>query len=226
MINPPDLPPLRPPQRGSLHQRVFAWATARGMDGYENAAEARKQALFGDLHGLILEIGPGPGPNLPYFPAGASWIGVEPNPFMHPYLRRTLSRLGRAEANYRIDGGDAQGIRLPAADESVDAVVATLVLCSVPDQAATLREILRVLKPGGRFAFIEHVAAPRGTRLRTFQNAIQPLWTPIGGGCHPNRETWETIAQAGFAQVKLEHYRFSGGGPVSPHIAGVAVKGI
>ena len=224
MDRPPDFPPLRPPQRGSLHQRVFAWATARSMEDYESAAEVRKKTLFGGLHGLILEIGPGPGPNLPYFPANVRWIGVEPNPFMHPYLRRTLRALGRAEADFRIDGGDPQGVRLPAADASVDAVVATLVLCSVPDQAATLREVLRVLKPGGRFAFIEHVAAPQGTRLRAFQNAIQPLWSPLGGGCHPNRETWQAIAQAGFAQVDLEHYRYSGGGPASPHIAGVAVK--
>jgi len=81
-----------------------------------------------------------------------------------------------------------------------------------------------VLKPGGRYVFIEHVAAPQGSRLRRTQNRIQPLWSLIGDGCHPNRETWESIQRAGFAHVELEHYQYSGGGPVAPHIAGMAIK--
>ena len=103
-------------------------------------------------------------------------------------------------------------------------MVGTLVLCSVPRPQESLREILRVLKPGGKFVFIEHVAAPHGTTLRAFQNFIQPLWTLVGEGCRPNRETWETISQAGFAKVEIEHYCYPTGGPVAPLIAGTAVK--
>jgi SAM-dependent methyltransferase len=196
-----------------------------GGESYEQVTGARKRALFGDLHGDILEIGPGTGPNLRYFPADVRWVGVEPNPFMYPHLLEAIRAAGRPAGQFRIESGDPDGVHLPAGDASLDAVVATLVLCSVPDPPASLLEILRVLKPGGRFVFIEHVAARRGSRMRSFQNLIQPLWTLVGDGCHPNRETWESIARAGFARVEIEHYRYPTGGPGAPHIAGTAVKG-
>jgi SAM-dependent methyltransferase len=210
-------------RRGGLIQRLFAWTTAH-QDNYEAAMAARKRALFGDLHGAILEIGPGAGANLRYYPADVRWVGVEPNPFMHPYLEKSIRELQRPADNFRIDPGDPLGVHLPAEDESVDAAVCTLVLCSVPHPEDSLQEILRVLKPGGRFAFIEHVAAPRGTRLRASQDFFQPLWTLLADGCHPNRETWLAISLAGFVRVELEHFR-SSGGLAGPHIAGTAVKG-
>lgn len=212
------------PPSHSLRKRLFAWAMARSGTAYEAANEARKRALFGSLHGAILEIGPGAGSNLRFYQPDAQWTGVEPNPYMHPYLLRTIQSLGRPMERYHIDSGDSRGIRLPAEDASVDAVVSTLVMCSVPNPEDSLQEILRVLKPGGRFAFIEHVAAPPGTRRRRVQDFIQPLWSWIGDGCHPNRETWRTIQGAGFARVELEHYVSDGGGLASPHIAGTAVK--
>jgi len=218
----PQSSPYRP---GTLRQRLCAWMMTHGMDEYDEATEARKRALFGSLHGDVLEIGPGTGPNLRFFPADIRWVGVEPNPFMYPHLIEAIRCVGMHDGRFRIEQGDAAGVRLPAGDASVDAVVSTLVLCSVAHPAATLQEILRVLKPGGRFVFIEHVAARRGSGLRSFENLIQPLWTLVGDGCHPNRETWEIITRAGFANVKIEHYRYPGAGPVSPHIAGTAVKG-
>jgi SAM-dependent methyltransferase len=230
-MNPDDLhlTAHRPaPRQAGLRQRLFAYMMAHSGKTYEAGSAARKQALLGDLHGRVLEIGPGAGPNLRYYAADVEWIGVEPNPFMHPYLRQAIRDLGRAEERFCIDPGDARGGRLPAGDASLDAVVSTLVLCSVPNVEETLREVLRVLKPGGRFVFIEHVAAPHGTRLRTLQNVIQPLWSLVGDGCHPNRETWDAIARAGFAQVEIDHYRYPGAGPASPdgpHIAGQARKG-
>lgn len=137
---------------------------------------------------------------------------------MHPYLRRQAERLGR---EIEIRQGAAE--RLDVKDASVDAVVSTLVLCSVTDQPATLAEVLRVLRPGGRFVFLEHVAAPRGTWRRLFQRALRPLWSMLGDGCQPDRETWRAIEQAGFAQVTCDHFRV----PVpivSPHVAGWATK--
>jgi len=109
----------------------------------------------------VLEIGPGAGPNLAYFSPHIRWVGIEPNPFMHPYLRRQAERLNRT-----VEIRDASAERVPLQDNSVDAVVSTLVLCSVKDVSGALQEILRVLRPGGRFVFIEHVAAPPGTWLR------------------------------------------------------------
>jgi SAM-dependent methyltransferase len=214
------------PRHNQIHQRLFAWMLAQGAKKYDATSAARKQALLGNLHGTILEIGPGTGPNLRYYPAGIDWVGIEPNPFMHFYLQQSIRALGGAAGRFRIESGDPAGSRLPALDNSVDAVVSTLVLCSTPHPEQNLQEILRVLKPGGCFVFIEHVAAPRGTRLRALQNFIQPLWTRVADGCHPNRETWETITQAGFGQVDFEHFRVPGGGPAGPHIAGVAIKGI
>ena len=212
------------PRRAGPWKHLFAWVMAHGVRTIDTVLEPRKCSLLSGLHGDILEIGPGTGPNLSYLPRDVRWVGVEPNPFMHPYLRESLRRNGFSPEQTRIDPGDPRGVRLPAADCSLDAVIDTHVLCSVPDPAGSLAEILRVLKPGGVFVFIEHVAAPRGSTLRAFQNVLQPAWTLCGEGCHPNRETWEAISKAGFGRVELEHFRYPGAGLVSPHISGRAVK--
>lgn len=201
------------------YQRFHAHLMEQGKRSYEPLVRERKQALFGNLRGTVLEIGPGAGPNLAYYPRDVRWIGVEPNPHMHPYLHAEASRHGLP---IELRAGTAEA--LPVEDGSVDAVVSTLVLCSVADVARTLAEVRRVLRPGGRFVFVEHVAAPTGTALRTFQNLVQPLWTPLADGCHPNRETWASIEGAGFADVRLDHFRLPTG-PAGPHIGGVAVRG-
>lgn len=206
------------PGRKGLYHRVHALFMANGTERYEQIVAQRKRALFSDLHGTVLEIGPGAGPNLRYYPADATWIGVEPNLHMHPYLRQEAERLGRS---ITIETGTAD--RLPAPDSSVDAVVSTLVLCSVPDQAATLAEIRRVLKPGGRFLFIEHVAAPPGTRLRRVQGLIRPLWSAFADGCHPDRDTGAALDAAGFKRVRYQPFTIPA--PIiGPHIMGVATK--
>jgi ubiquinone/menaquinone biosynthesis C-methylase UbiE len=202
------------------YKRFFAWLMATGGDGYEQAMASRKQALFADLQGELLEIGPGSGVNLRYVPPQAHWRGVEPNPYMHPYLEAEAQRLG---LNVDILPTSAEHLDLP--DNSLDGVISTLVLCSVPNLAATLDEIYRVLKPGGTFYFIEHVAAPSGTLLRKVQDGIRPVWQILGEGCQPNRETGEAIAAAGFAQVSYEDFKAPIPVPiVQPHIMGVAVK--
>lgn len=207
------------PQGGSgWYKRVFAWIMAHGATEYESAVSDRKQALFANLHGDVLEIGPGTGPNLPYYPQDIHWIGIEPNPYMHSYLKKEADRLG---LNIDLRFGSAE--RLDAEDNSMDAVVSTLVLCSVPNLPGTLQEVLRVLKPGGRFLFIEHVAAPKGTLLRRAQSGVKPIWKAIGDGCNPDRETWVALENAGFESVNCQHFQ----APVpivSPHIVGVATK--
>jgi ubiquinone/menaquinone biosynthesis C-methylase UbiE len=108
-------------------------------------------------------------------------------------------------------------------DNSVDNVVATLVLCTVPDQVESLKEIYRILKPGGRLIFIEHVASPRGTVMRVIQTLIKPFWKIVADGCHPDRETLEAIRGAGFSDVTSESFKIFNTF-VSPHIAGMARK--
>ncbi len=202
----------------SLYQKLFAHGLALGDDAQHRIYGEKKRRLFADLHGTIVEIGPGTGVNLPYLPEGIRWIGLEPNPHLHDFLREELA--GRdLDAEIRTD--PAQDTGLP--DASADAVISTLVLCSVPDLDATLAELARILKPGGTFFFIEHVAADDGSWLRWFQEGISPAWQWMADGCHPNRNTGEALKAAGFSSVEYE--RFDAPLPVvRPHIIGRAVK--
>ncbi len=199
-------------------KHFHAWLMARVSGRYERLVEDRKRRLLGAIEGDVLEIGPGTGANLRYFSRGARWTGVEPNPFMHSYLRRTAARLSLL-TDLRLCGGET----LPASNASADAVVGTLVLCSVTNPEAVLREIVRVLKPGGRFFFVEHVAAPAGTRLRDMQRLFRPLWRALADGCRIDRDTAALIERAGFHEVFHEEFRLPLG-LMAPHIAGFAVK--
>ncbi|MBE8986906.1 class I SAM-dependent methyltransferase [Nostoc sp. LEGE 12450] len=202
----------------NFDKRFFAWIIAQSSSTYDKIVGDRKRSLFANLQGKVLEIGPGTGPNLPYYPKDIHWIGIEPNPHMHSYLQKQAKKLG---LNIDLRIGNAEW--LDAEDNSIDTVVSTLVLCSVPNIDYTLQAILRVLKPGGRFLFIEHVAASKGTVLREVQSAICPIWKVIGDGCHPDRETLIALENAGFSSVNYE--RFDAQLPiVSPHIIGVATK--
>ena len=202
-----------------IRQRVFAWALARFNKRYEQFAVKYKEKLFADLSGVVLEIGPGTGANLRYFvQPGIRWIGVEPNRFMEPYLEKEAKRLG-----IQIDLRTGLAHELPAEDNSVDVVAGTLVLCCVRDPQLSLKEVIRVLKPGGRFLFIEHVAAPRGTWLRFLQGCVRPIWSQLGDGCHPDRETWLALEAAGFDKLTYERV-VAPSLIVSPQIVGVAVK--
>jgi len=205
-------------RRARWYRRTHARILAQGNPGYERMVADRKRALFRDISGTVLEIGPGGGVNFPYYPPGTRWIGVEPNAFLHGILREKGQDLG-----IEADFGTGVAERIDAPDESVDAVVSTLVLCSVGDVRQSLREVLRVLRPGGRFYFVEHVAAPRGTRLRRVQEFMRPAWGLFTDGCRPDRETWADIEAAGFAHVDYEPLRL----PipiVGPHIVGTATK--
>jgi Methylase involved in ubiquinone/menaquinone biosynthesis len=199
-----------------LYQKLFAHGLALGDDAQHRIYGARKRQLFAGLEGTVVEIGPGTGVNLPYLPDGLRWIGLEPNPHMHDFLREQLA--GRPlDATLRTD--PAQDTGLP--DACADVVVSTLVLCSVPSLDDTLAELRRILKPGGRLLFIEHVAAPHDTWLYTLQRGIRPVWTRLADGCHPDRETGRALQRAGFSSVSFD--RFDTGLPVvSPHVMGVA----
>lgn len=205
-------------EQHGLRKRIFAWALYRFNERYEREMARRKSTLLGGLTGTVVEIGPGSGPNLRYYARTVRWIGMEPSPYMRAYLEREVERIG---ITAELRNGTAEAIACP--DDSADAVVSTLVLCSVPDLRRSLAEILRVLKPGGRFLFIEHVAAGPGTRLRHWQRRLRPCFHYFADGCNPERETSRAIESAGFAEVRIEH--FDGPVPiVRPHIAGVAIK--
>ena len=169
----------------------------------------RKEALFGPLRGRVLDIGAGTGVNRRYLGPGVEWVPLEPEPRMHRFLRAK-------DPAATILTARAEEIPLP--DASVDAVIGSLVLCSVDDPARVLGEIRRVLKPQGVFAFVEHVAAPPGSRERWWQDRVQPVWSRVCGGCCPNRETLASVGAAGFVG---ESERFRVRLPiVAPHVAG------
>lgn len=205
------------------YKRCFAAFMAHGDGTQERLYGDRKRDLFADVRGTVVEIGPGTGVNLPYLPEHVRWIGVEPNPHMHPYVREKADDLGR---DVELYAATLQDLALETA--SVDTVISTLVLCSVPDLDATLEEVHRVLAPGGRFVFLEHVAAPSGSLLRGVQRGIKPIWRALGDGCRPDRETGAALQRAGFDAVTYERFPVAPSFPpfsiIKPHIAGVATK--
>jgi SAM-dependent methyltransferase len=208
---------VTPTARGS-RERLRAWALARLDDHCERAVAERKRALMGSLHGRILEIGPGPGVNLGYYPPDIDWIGIESNLSCYPGIRAEAERRGmRIELRAASAGG------LDAEDASMDAVVSMFALCTVKDPARTLGEVLRILRPGGKFVFMEHVAAPAGTSLRLVQRASRSCWARFAGGCLPDADTLPLIQAAGFSRI--DYAAFSIPVPlISPHVAGAAIR--
>lgn len=205
--------------RRGLRQRFFAWMhAAEAPADYDEIIAPYKRSLLGNLSGTVLEIGAGTGENFPFYAPGIQWIGIEPNAFMHPPL---LDAAKRYNINGELKAATAE--QMPFENNSADAVVSTLVLCSVSDQAQVLGEILRVLKPGGKFVFIEHVAAPEHSRERRMQKLVKPVWRALADGCEPDRDTAAAVRRAGFSSVEITPFATSLW-LASPHIAGTAIK--
>ena len=182
--------------------------------------EALEVSVVASVRGVVLEIGPGTGANFDDLPNDITWIGLEPD---DDSLRRLRSRARRFSRDSRVIEGVAEHI--PLDDDSVDTVLSTLVLCSVEDPALVLSEIRRVLRPGGRFAFFEHVVAKPGTPARLVQRIESLRRRRKTGECDTMRDTLGAI-QAEFDQVDVTPYRV-GRIPLlrMPHIAGWAGGG-
>ncbi len=177
---------------------------------HEPMVAERKRALFAGLSGDVLEIGAGNGVNLQYLPSEVKWTGYEPN----RYLAAKIAVPEGGELIVDYYKGQA-GV--------YDAVICSLVLCSVQNASEVLAGLYRCLRPGGRLLFIEHVAAVRGTRLRVAQDRWLPIWRCCAGGCHPNRETGSLIEAAGF-EMKWRDYFDLPLWLAGPHLIGEAVK--
>lgn len=159
----------------------------------------RRRALLVGAHGRVLEVGAGTGVNLGLYGADVDeLVLVEPAEGMASRLRARA-----AESQFATEVVSASATKLPFADSSFDAVVATLVLCSVSDPARALAELRRVLRPGGVLLFLEHVRS-RNPRLARWQDRLTPFQKLVGGGCHPNRDTLGAIERAGFVVAGLE----------------------
>jgi ubiquinone/menaquinone biosynthesis C-methylase UbiE len=188
-----------------LQHPRFARAYARAVErmNRRGATEHRRRILAG-LHGTVIEIGAGDGSAFALYPPAVTHVlALEPD----DYLRSlALNRAVTAPVKVTVIPGAAE--RIPADDGSADAVVASLVLCSVADQAAVLAEIRRVLHPGGTLAFYEHVRSERPV-LAAVEDLLTPAWQRLAGGCHPNRDTLGAITAAGFTVRDSQRFGFA-----------------
>lgn len=194
--------------------RWFAAAYDRMTASAERGPVGRaRRELLAPLSGDVVEIGAGTGANFEHYPQGVRVTALEPDPHMLKRARARLDTLGRTDIDLRLEPAES----LPFPDASFDVAVSTLVLCTVADPAASLAEIRRVLRPGGRLVFIEHV---RGTGLLgRLQDVIRPVWSWGGAGCQINRTTEATMRTAGFSPDVTARMKPM---PLLPMIAGTA----
>ena len=183
-----------PTSRRAAHP-VFAFLFAGVAAIGERTGYGRhRAAALADARGRLLIVGLGPGHDLAHLPAGVtSVVAVEPEPSMRG---RAARRVRRTAVPTSLVGAVAE--RLPLPDDSVDAALVTLVLCSVSDPAAAAAELFRVLRPGGTLHVLEHVHAAPGSWLRPVQDRVDPLWTRLAAGCHVTRDTRRVLTDAGF----------------------------
>lgn len=180
--------------------------------------------LLSTLKGSVLEVGTGTGFNLPHYPQAVTHL-VLSEPDKH--MQAALLRKRGADIDARMEVATASVDDLPMEDASFDAVVSTLVLCSAANPACALAEIFRVLRPGGQFAFLEHVAADQRADARRYkwQGRIEPIWRRVMDNCHLRRETELYIKEAGFDIDWIQRERIPKAPPwVCPSVRGVARK--
>jgi ubiquinone/menaquinone biosynthesis C-methylase UbiE len=169
-----------------------------------------RQRVTSHAHGRVLEIGIGSGLNLPFYgPQLQELVGVEPSERL---LEMARGAAIASKVPLTLLRGSAESI--PIEDGTIDTVVTTWTLCSIPDAGRALAELRRVLKPGGQLLFAEHGLAPE-ERVRKWQHRLTPAWKKIGGGCHLNRPIRSLVESAGFEIVELETGYLKGPKPMT-----------
>lgn len=178
----------------------------------------RKQVVTG-LEGVVLEVGFGSGLNVPLYPSTVTRVlAIDP---ATAGRKIAAKRVGESTVPVEYVGLDGQN--LPLEDDSVDHVLVTWTLCTIPDVDTALHEMRRVLRPGGKLHFVEHGLAPQPGVAR-WQDRLTPLQKRIGGGCHLNRPIEQLIKNAGFELEELENFFVKGPKPFSYMYRGVGVS--
>lgn len=202
--------------------RWFAAYWNRAVRFESESVKRMRQHTLSGLAGRVLEIGCGNGANFAYYPGSVTeLIATEPDPHMLKDARKKA-----ASASIPVVVKQALADDLPFGDCEFDAVVSTLVLCSVPNQGSALREALRVLKPAGELRFFEHVRYEDGAGA-WLQDRLAPAWAWLGAGCRPNRDTESAIVESGFKIQRIVRTTLAPPIPplcvTRPAILGVAV---
>lgn len=192
-----DLSAFQHPRFARMYERISNEAESRGT------AEHRDRLLAG-LSGRVIEVGAGNGLNFGHYPDGVTEVvAVEPE---HRLRALAEEAAGGARVPVRVLAGHAD--ELPVEDDSFDAAVVSLVLCSVPAVGNALAELRRVLRVGGVLRFFEHVRSDNRWRA-LFQDAVTPLWSRVAGGCHLNRDTTAALRNAGFEIERRERFSYA-----------------
>lgn len=195
-------------EHNGWYNKVFSAAYDPLMSAVEkNALSGRRQVLLGNLAGKVLEIGCGTGINFEFYSDKADVLALEPSDAMRAQAETRAA--GKNAAHIRVEPWLLEDPKLAAEYPagSFDAAVCTLVLCTVPDPAATLAEIRRYLKPGGRLVALEHVRA-KSDAGQWVQNLMNPFWRHLAEGCHLNRDTHTAILSAGFRSLEKSDFDY------------------
>ncbi|HEY9080511.1 class I SAM-dependent methyltransferase [Magnetovibrio sp.] len=183
-------------------------------------ASRERQQLIPQASGVVLEIGAGSGLNMPFYgPEVCKLFALEPS----EKLRRKAQPKA-ANTSFEVEFLALKGEDIPLEPSSIDTVVTTWTLCTIPDPIKALQAMYRVLKPGGRLLFVEHGRAPED-RLARWQDRLTPAWSCCAGGCHLNRRPDQLIAAAGFALERLEQGYLDGPKLLTYHYKGLARRG-
>ena len=200
--------------------RFEAWLLDSSAEANHAIQGERKTAEIGSMHGTIVEFGPGTGVNMRYYAPGVHVIAIEPNPVMHERLRRHA-----AEHDVDIEIRALLGESIDVGDGEADGVVGTLLLCGVEDPAMVINEAHRVLKPGGRYFFTEHVRAPDGSWTRRIQRVLRRPHGWLFNGCRTDQDTATLLRNGPFETVIIEEQdRGARGLHVRHGLIGVATK--
>jgi len=211
--------------RWGLNERLFALYYPPLMALAERGGQREtRRVLLEQARGRTLELGAGSGVNVAHYTSAVSELILsEPSPHMVRHLHDAVAATPPACGSVRVLQAAAE--ELPFAPESFDTVVGTYILCTTPEPARVLEDIHRLLAPGGRYLFIEHVHAGEDTLLGRFQDLVEVPHRYIAAGCHPNRRTERLLEESGLETVRLERGRQPRSPlTVRPRIVGIAER--